>query len=56
LRGQPWFVLIHSLHPNVADAQSAVTGLAPDLAAMEPWIRELAVGTSLEILSEPGGE
>ena len=56
LRGQPWFVLIHSLHPNVADAQSAVAGLAPDLAAMEPWIRELPAGTSLEIRSRPGGQ
>lgn len=56
LRGQPWFVLIHSLHPSVADAQAAVTGLAPDLAAMEPWIRELPAGTSLEILTGPGGQ
>jgi DamX protein len=56
LRGQPWFVLIHSLHANVADARSAVAALAPDLAAMQPWIRELPVGTSLELLARTNGQ
>jgi DamX protein len=49
-RGRPWFVLIHSLHPDRASARDASDGLPPGLAALDLWIRELPEGTELEVI------
>lgn len=51
LRGRPWFVLIHSLHPSRADAQVALDGLPPDLLAIKPWVRSLPPDADLEIVA-----
>ncbi len=48
LRGRPWFVLIHSLHPSHAEAQAERGRLPADLARMDIWIRKLAPGATLQ--------
>jgi len=55
LRGRPWYALIHSLHPNYESASEAARSLPDNLAALQPWIRTLPEGSSLEVL-EPGAE
>jgi DamX protein len=55
LRGRPWYVLIHSLHRDVASAQEARAGLPADVAGMDLWVRPLADFTRLEVLRR-GGE
>jgi septal ring-binding cell division protein DamX len=45
--------LIHSLHADYASAQETMSRLAPDLIAMEPWIRPLRDSEEL-LLLEPG--
>jgi len=47
-RGRPWFVLIHSLHANRAEAQAALAKLPTGLRSPSPWIRDLPRGTDLE--------
>lgn len=54
LRGQPWYVLIHSLHADRASAEQARSALPADLATLDLWIRPLASGTRLEILFPAG--
>ena len=48
LRGRPWFVLIHSLHPSYAEAQAAHARLPADLARLDTWIRKLPPEANLE--------
>lgn len=50
LRGKPWFVLIHSLHEDIASAAAERFRLPPDLAALDLWIRPFQQGTELEVL------
>jgi septal ring-binding cell division protein DamX len=54
-RRRPWFALIHSLHADYASAQETRSRLAPDLVAMEPWIRPLR-GSEALLMLEPGKE
>ena len=49
-RGRPWFVLIHSLHANRAEAQATLAKLPAGLRSPSPWIRDLPRGTDLEIV------
>ena len=48
LRGRPWFVLIHSLHPSYAEAQAALERLPADLARLDTWIRSLPPDAAME--------
>lgn len=48
LRGRPWFVLIHSLHPSYAEAQAELGRLPADLARLETWIRRLPPDAAME--------
>jgi DamX protein len=48
LRGRPWFVLIHSLHRNHAEAEAERGRLPADLARLDTWIRKLAPDAMLE--------
>jgi DamX protein len=50
LRGQPWYVLIHSLHEGSRAAAEEGERLSPDLAALDIWIRPLEEGSRLEVL------
>lgn len=50
LRGRPWHVLIHSLHPDLASATAAQAGLPPELAGMDLWIRALPADAELRVL------
>jgi DamX protein len=50
-RGRPWFVLIHSLHGSVEEAQEALAQLPAALRAPLPWVRALAPETSLDRIS-----
>lgn len=52
-RGRPWFVLIHSLHENQADAAEVLSKLPSDLAALDIWIRTLPEGAVLEVVETP---
>jgi len=49
LRGRPWYVLIHSLHPNTTSVAAARATLPPDLADLDIWVRSLSEGTRLEV-------
>lgn len=51
LRGQPWYVLIHSLHENLAGATAAQRALPPDLAELDVWIRSLPADAELETVT-----
>lgn len=55
-RGRPWFVLIHSLHPNRVSAQEVIAGLPQELADLDLWIRELPADTELEVIPTAGGQ
>lgn len=48
LRGRPWFVLIHSLHPSYAEAQAERDRLPGRLAKLDTWIRNLPPAATLE--------
>lgn len=48
LRGRPWFVLIHSLHPSYAEAEAARDRLPGDLARLDTWIRKLPPSAALD--------
>jgi DamX protein len=48
LRGRPWYVLIHSLHPSYAEAQATLRSLPADLARLDTWIRSLPTDTAME--------
>ncbi len=48
LRGRPWFVLIHSLHPSYAEAQAELGRLPADLARLDTWIRRLPPDAAME--------
>jgi DamX protein len=48
LRGRPWYVLIHSLHPSYAEAQAELRRLPADLARLDTWIRNLPPDASME--------
>jgi len=49
-RGQPWFVLIHSLHPDLAAANAAQRGLPPALAGLDIWIRDLPADVQVDVI------
>jgi len=49
-RGQPWFVLIHSLHPDLAAANAAQRALPPALAGLDIWIRDLPPETQVDVI------
>jgi DamX protein len=49
-RGRPWFVLIHSLHGGQGAARQAGQALAGQLGSLDVWIRELPLGTELEVV------
>jgi DamX protein len=49
-RGRPWYVLLHSLHANTAQAREALTQLPSDWRTRSPWVRVLPVGTSLDLI------
>ncbi len=51
LRGRSWYGLISGLYPDMAAAEAARDALAPDLARLDIWLRELPAGTPLEVLS-----
>jgi DamX protein len=55
LRGQPWYVLIHSLHEGSRAAAAESERLPPDLAALDLWIRPLEEGSRLEVLETGDG-
>ena len=46
-RGRPWYVLIHSLHPNYERAAAALAELPPPLAELDPLIRRLPTGSGV---------
>lgn len=48
LRGRPWFVLIHSLHPTQEAAQAERDRLPGELARLKTWIRRLPPDAVLE--------
>lgn len=48
LRGRPWFVLIHSLHPTYEDAKAERDRLPSDLARLKTWIRRLPADAVVE--------
>ena len=50
-RGQAWFGVIHSLHPSMEAAEAARAALPADLAELDTWLRPLAAGTRLEVLT-----
>jgi DamX protein len=50
LRGRPWFVLIHSLYPSYAEAESARDSLPEDLSKLDTWIRRLPADAQLEAI------
>jgi DamX protein len=50
-RGQPWFVLIHSLHPDLAAANAAQRALPPALAGLDIWIRDLPPETQVDVIN-----
>jgi DamX protein len=49
-RGRSWFVLIHSLYGDSAEARAALGKLPPELRRPAPWVRELPRGTDLEVV------
>jgi DamX protein len=49
-RGRPWFALIHSMHDSYSSAEAARSRLAPDLAALDPWIRPMGRDGGIEVL------
>jgi DamX protein len=49
-RGQPWFVLIHSLHPDLAAANAAQRALPPALAGLDIWIRDLPPEAQVDVI------
>jgi len=49
-RGRPWFVLFHSLHPDRTSAREALEALPPELAVLEPWIRELPEDAEIDVV------
>ena len=53
-RGQPWFVLIHSLHQDLAGATETQRELPPALAGLDIWIRNLPADTRLEVIDTSG--
>lgn len=53
-RGRPWFVLIHSLHPDSASAREASDALPRALGSLDLWIRELPAGSELEVIETAG--
>lgn len=50
LRGRPWFVLIHSLYPSYAEAESARDSLPEDLSKLDTWIRRLPADAQLQAI------
>lgn len=48
LRGRPWFVLIHSLHPSYAEAEAQRNRLPGRLARLDTWIRNLPANSTME--------
>lgn len=50
-KGRPWFVLMHSLHETAEDAGDELARLPQGLAALGPWIRNLSVGSQLQVLA-----
>jgi DamX protein len=50
VRGQTWYGLIHSLHPDMDAAEAARTALPQALSELDVWLRPLPEGTSLEVL------
>ena len=48
--GRPWFVVIHSVHPDYSSAKSALSGLPSDLRDLGPWIRPLSPDTGIQAL------
>jgi DamX protein len=53
-RGQPWFVLIHSLHADLAAAGEAQRGLPDALAGLDLWIRDLPSDARLNVIATGG--
>lgn len=49
-RGRSWYGLVHSLHPDMEAAEGARAQLAPQLARLDIWLRELPAGSRLQIL------
>jgi DamX protein len=54
-RGQPWFVLVHSLHPTSSEARTALAQIPAKQRVRTPWIRSLPKGTELEIIEQKPG-
>jgi DamX protein len=54
-RGQPWFVLVHSLHPTSSEARTALEQIPAKQRVRTPWIRSLPKGTELEIIEQKPG-
>jgi DamX protein len=54
-RGQPWFVLVHSLHPTSSEARTALSQIPAKQRVRTPWIRSLPKGTELEIVEQKPG-
>jgi DamX protein len=55
LRGQPWYVLIHSLHPTLAAATAAQQRLPPALAGLDVWIRALPADAEVDVVATSPG-
>ena len=53
-RGQPWFVLIHSLHPDLTSAAETRRALPPPLADLDVWVRDLPADTRLQVIDTSG--
>ena len=52
-RDRPWYVLIHSLHPDRESARAAADDLPADLADLDVWIRPMPADAELETLRNP---
>jgi len=53
-RGRPWFVLIHSLHPDRDSARAASDALPDALTSLDLWLRELPDGAELQVIDTSG--
>ncbi len=49
-RGQSWYGLVHSLHPDMDSAEAVRSELPSDLARLDIWLRELPPGSRLQVL------
>lgn len=49
-QGRDWYVLIHSLHDNLAAAEAELSRLPAELLVLKPWIRPLHEVSELQII------